>query len=204
MRHLITVCMLICLMATACSKDEPDGQKQGIINDGKGYYYHGNVDMYDGETGKKIFNIFELLMSPSLYGHCIPIPTPPSDCKAVVDLKENSLIEKNSVRYTLDGKQMTADMPAIGQTMEYNGFSISRPADNPDRFDVVIKGYSCKDLEILTRPAPSWWFDDAAQTTEGRFDPVKLGIPVEIPVIFYVGFFRDDFRPILQYHLTTD
>lgn len=185
--------------------NSPEPEKEDPF--GKVYYYDGGVSLSRADTGDDVYVIPQPGMFPGAYGFNIPIPLPEYECDLYVKLGEGTIIEKESVRYTIDGQEYREDMPHEG-TASYNleGLSITR--NSPDTYTLhlvpsrlVESSYS--DIKVMMTPIPIRGIDSAAGkgilfTSENL---EELGIPAEIGLQVFPFTYQDFYRPLMQYHL---
>lgn len=213
MRRYFSFCAaFLCLLTLgACSdsiinENEPDSPEASSAVDTRGYYYEGNVTLYNADSGEKVYSINEPLMYPMYYGYVIPIPLPDYKAEIKVSMGENTLIDTNSVAYyTSKEAETVADMPLEGTITYKEGFSITR--DSLDEFTLTMDpSYETVFATVKVIPTPRAAFDDAPEATKEerwqKFESAEdFNLPVEIGLQFMPYTFTDTFRPIIQYHM---
>lgn len=205
------VAFLCLLTLGACSdsvikENEPDAPEGASTVDTRGYYYEGNVTLYNADSGEIVYSIREPMMYPILYGYVIPIPVPDYKAEIKVSMGENTLIDTNSVKYyATNGTETVTDMPLEG-TIAYNeGFSITR--DSKDEFTLTLDPwYEADPVTVMVIPTPRMAFDDSPEATVKekwqKFESAEdFNLPTEIGIQFQPYTFTDIYRPILQYHM---
>lgn len=215
MNRIIFIAALICavfvgITHSSCSDkysliDEPDAVEEVV--DTRGYYYEGEILLTKAEDGKKVYKITQPMMYPMLYGYVIPIPVPDYKSNISINMGNGTLIQQESVRYTLNGVEYVKDLPMEG-TIEYEeGFSITRISEDEISVYIDPKEMSIYyAVNVIVTPKPYWAFDDSANAKpEDRFQkfesPEDFNLPANIGLQFLPYTFTDTYRPIRQYHM---